>query len=145
MYNASMKAVVKIKDHMGHTSTDKIDFRQNNEDIKINIDNNGQHKQYNLTTDDIGALMDNLNATNLKERLLQMGNTLSTKKTRKHKTRKHNTRKHKTRKHNTRKHKIRKHKTRKHKTRKDKGKHHKKHRKKSVRSRTPTPYPHKQL
>jgi hypothetical protein len=137
MYNASMKAVVKIKDHSGHTSTDKIDYTQNNEDIRINIDNNGHHKQYNLTTNDIGTLMDNLNSSNLEDRLLQMGKAMSAKKTRKHKSRKHK----------SRKHKSRKHKSRKHKTRKDKGKHHKKHKNKNkrVRFRTPTPYPHNQL
>ena len=142
MYNASMKAVVKIKDHSGHTRTDKIDYTQNNEDILINIDNNGHHKQYNLTTNDIGTLMDNLNSSNLEDRLLQMGKAMSANKTRKHKSRKHKSRKHK-----SRKHKSRKHKSRKHKSRKDKGKHHKKHKNKNkrVRFRTPTPYPQKQL
>ena len=138
-----MQAVMKIKDHNGNTNTNKINYHQTNKDIQINIDNNGQHKQYNLTTDDVGALMDNLNTSNLEQRLLQLGNSARKHSTRKHSTRKHSTRKHSTRKHSTLK---RKPKTKKHrKTRKDKGKHHKKHKKHSVRSRTPTPYPKKRL
>lgn len=131
MYNASMKAVVKIRDNIGNTNTNKINYKQNNEDIQINIDNNGQQRQYNLTTDDVGALMDNLNSSNLEQRLLLLGNSMTTNK---QKTRKHKPRKQKTRKQKTRKQKQRK-------TRKDKGKHHKKHKKQSVRFRTPTPYP----
>ena len=126
-----MKAVMKIRDHSGNTNINKINYKQNNGDIKINIDNNGQRRQYNLTADDVGALMDNLNGSNLEQRLLLLGNSITTKKQR---TQKHKTRKQKTRKQKTRKQKQRK-------TRKDKGKHHKKHKKQSVRSRTPTPYP----
>jgi len=130
MYNASIQAVMKIKDHMGHTSTEKVDYKQNNKDIQIDIDNNGQRIQYNLTTDDVNAMMNNLNSSNLEQRLLKLGKVIATNKTRKHKTK--TTKRHKTK--TTKRHK--KHR----KTRKDKGKHHKK---RSVRSRTPTPYPKK--
>ena len=120
-----MQAVMKIKDDAGHISTDKIDYKQNNEDIRININSNGHLKQYKLKIGDVGALMDNLNATNLEQRLLQLGKSITPNKSRKHKSRKHKSRKHKSRKHKSRKHKTRK-------TR-------------HIQTRTPTPYPHAQL
>ena len=135
MYNASMQAVMKIKDHMGNTNTDIIDYKQKNKDIEIKIDNNGQHRQYNLTTDDVGALMDNLNSSNLEQRLLQLGKAISTKKTRKHKHKKHS------KSHRRKSHRPKKHR----KTRKDKGMHHRTHKKRRVQTRTPTPYPNTQL
>lgn len=129
MYNANIQSIMEIRDDKGNKNIKKLNYQQRNKEIKINIDDNGNRKQYNLTTDDVNAMMDNLNSSNLEERLLKLGQVIATKKTRKHKTKTHKTKTHKTKTH--KKHR---------KTRKDKGKHHKK---RSVRSRTPTPHPKK--
>ena len=125
-----MQAVMKIKDHRGHTNTDIIDYKQKNKDIEIKIDNNGQRRQYNLTTDDVGALIDNLNSSNLEQRLLQFGKATTNKKTKKQKKQK-----------KSHTHKLKKQR----KTRKDKGKRHISHKKRRIQTRTPTPYPNAQL
>ena len=135
MYQAKMQAVMR-SDYGGHTKINKMDFMQHDENIQINIDENGRKKQINLTVDDVGEMLNNIklqHSSNIDNRLKILGNMVVGGNT-----------------HKTRARKTRARKTRARKTRSDKGKHHKhksNHKKRtkrrSVKSRTATPYPKK--
>ena len=145
MYQAKMQAEIR-SDYGGRIKINKMDFMQQNENIQIKIDENGNKKKINLSDDDIGDMLNNIKikpVSNIENRLKILGDIVlgaSTDKTRSRKTRSRKTRSRKTR----------SRKTRSRKTRSDKGKHHKhksNHKKRtkrrSVKSRTATPYPKK--
>ena len=48
-----MKAVIKSSDSNGNTNINRIDYQQDNNNISMEIDNNGIRKQYEMTVEDV--------------------------------------------------------------------------------------------
>ena len=67
-----MKAVIKSSDSSGNTNINRIDYEQDNNNIVMKIDNNGNKKQYEMTVEDVLNMIEHNNqqpADSLKQRI----------------------------------------------------------------------------